>query len=63
MNEIAYYTKQLENSGMLEKVKCNTCGGEYTDPDSIQMVKDWLSKPDKYAPCPIISCPGQLEVI
>ncbi|MBA7484354.1 hypothetical protein ES707_19879 [subsurface metagenome] len=47
----------------MEKVKCNTCGAEYTDPDSIQTVKNWLSGPEGYAPCPNISCPGQLEVI
>ena len=63
MSELVHYIAQLEKSPNPEKVKCNTCGGEYDDPDSVQMVKGWLDGPESYAPCPIISCPGQLEVI
>lgn len=47
---------------MAEKVVCNVCGVEYTDEDSVRMVKDWLSKPDKYAPCPRIGCTGEMEL-
>lgn len=43
-----------------ERVVCNKCGATYTDPDSIQMVEEWLKR-DGYAPCPNISCSGQLE--
>lgn len=46
---------------MAEKVVCDKCGAEYTDPDTIKMVKDWLAK-DGYAPCPNIDCSGGLEI-
>ena len=42
------------------KVVCNKCGATYTDKDSIEMVKKWAE--EGYAPCPNISCPGQLEL-
>ena len=44
----------------MEKVVCNTCGAPYDDKESVELVKKWLE--DGYAPCPNISCPGQLEV-
>jgi len=47
---------------MTEKVRCSRCDAEYTDQDSIQMVKKWLED-DGYAPCPNISCPGQLAIV
>lgn len=48
---------------MTQYVWCNKCGAVYTDEESINMVKKWLAAPDKYAPCPKLSCDGQLEVI
>lgn len=47
---------------MPEYVRCNRCGAIYTDKPSIDMVKKWLQKDDHYAPCPVISCPGEMEV-
>ena len=46
---------------MAEKVRCKGCGREYTDEESVVMTKKWLEK--GYAPCPILSCNGQLEVV
>lgn len=45
---------------MAKVAKCNKCGAEYTDQESIDMVEQWQK--DGYAPCPNISCPGQLEI-
>ena len=46
---------------MPEIVKCDKCGATYEDRDSVEMVKRWKDK-DGYAPCPNISCSGQLKV-
>ena len=45
---------------MAKIVKCNVCGAEYDDEDSIQLVEEWQRA--GYAPCPNISCPGELEI-
>lgn len=45
---------------MPEKVVCGQCGATYTDPESIELAKKWIA--DGYAPCPNISCRGQLEL-
>jgi len=42
------------------KVVCNQCGATYDDKESIEMAKKWAE--EGYAPCPNISCPGQLEI-
>ncbi len=42
------------------KVICNRCGADYSDEQSIEQVKKWIA--DGYAPCPNLSCPGELEV-
>lgn len=45
---------------MAEKVVCNRCGAEYSDSESIELVKKWTA--EGYAPCPNLYCPGHLEV-
>lgn len=45
---------------MTEKAVCNKCGAEYIDKESIELVKKWTA--GGYAPCPNLSCPGQLEI-
>jgi len=45
-----------------EKVVCNKCGTTYDDEESIKMVKEWFNTGEGYAPCPVLSCPGQMEV-
>jgi len=47
---------------MAEVVRCNKCGAPYDDAESIEQVKKWKAEPDNYAPCPNISCPGEMEV-
>lgn len=47
---------------MTEKVVCNQCGAEYEDTESIEQVKRWNAEDDGYAPCPNISCSGEMEV-
>ena len=42
------------------KVVCKVCGAEYQDEESVALVKKWLE--NGYAPCPNISCPGEMEV-
>ncbi len=42
------------------KAVCNRCGVTYDDKGSIDMVRKWAE--EGYAPCPNISCPGQLEL-
>ena len=42
------------------KAVCNQCGATYDDKESMEMAKKWLE--DSYAPCPNISCRGQLEL-
>ena len=46
---------------MPDKVKCKGCKAEYSDKESVEQVKKWVE--EGYAPCPSISCPGQLEVV
>lgn len=43
------------------KAVCNQCKAEYTDLESIELARRWVA--DGYAPCPNISCPGQLMII
>lgn len=45
---------------MAEVVRCNKCGATYEDKESVELVKKW--KTEGYAPCPNISCPGEMEV-
>ena len=42
------------------KVICNQCGVTYEDNESIEMVKKWSA--EGYAPCPNLSCSGELEI-
>lgn len=55
----------------MEKLKCDRCGIEYTDKESILMAKrgeeEWGAlcrrdgdEPRGICPCPIIVCPGEL---
>ena len=44
-----------------EKVRCNSCGVEYEDEESVKMTKDWIGP--GYAPCPNIPCEGEFELI
>ena len=39
---------------------CNKCGATYDDSESIDMARKWIRA--GYAPCPNISCPGELEL-
>lgn len=55
--------KAEKEVNMSEYVRCNKCGVVYTDKGSIDMVKKWLAEPDKYAPCPMLSCDGQMEIV
>lgn len=52
---------QMELYVETPKVKCDKCGIEYTDTESVEMVKKWVS--DGYSPCPNIPCNGQLYVV
>lgn len=45
-----------------EFVQCNKCDTTYEDKESVELVKQWLSNDDKYAPCPNIGCSGQMEL-
>lgn len=47
----------------MEKVVCNRCRVEYTDEEDVTLVKKWKAEGDGYAPCPNLSCPGQMEVV
>ena len=48
---------------MAKKAVCSICGAEYTDAPSIELVEKWRSEGDGYAPCPNISCPGQMKIV
>ncbi len=52
---------EVKITRLVEKAVCSACGAEYTDQESINLVKTWRSTGD-YAPCPNLSCPGQLEI-
>ena len=43
------------------KAVCNQCGASYEDVESIELARKWIA--DGYAPCPNISCPGQLTIV
>ena len=45
---------------MSEVVRCNKCGATYEDKESVELVKKW--KTEGYAPCPNMSCSGQMGV-
>jgi len=45
---------------VVERAVCNKCGATYTDKESIEMVRKWIK--EGYAPCPNLSCPGQMEL-
>lgn len=53
---------EVESTHYTEKAVCSRCDAEYTDQSSIDMVKKWLAK-DNYAPCPNLSCCGQMAII
>ncbi|KKN37276.1 hypothetical protein LCGC14_0765140 [marine sediment metagenome] len=42
------------------KAVCNQCGASYEDVESIEQARKGIA--DGYAPCPNLSCPGELEV-
>lgn len=44
-----------------EKLICGKCGAIYRDQESINMAKQWRQEYG-YTPCPMLSCPGELEV-
>ena len=44
----------------MEAVRCKKCGATYTDEESVELAKKWIG--EGYAPCPNISCPGELEL-
>ena len=44
----------------MERAVCNKCGATYEDKESIDLVKKWLKT--GYAPCPNISCSGEMEI-
>jgi len=57
----------------LKKLKCNVCGVEYSDEEDFKfaekMSKAWAEscrsggvEPKGIAPCPNITCPGELVV-
>lgn len=43
------------------KAVCNQCGASYDDVESIELARKWIA--EGYAPCPNISCPGQLTIV
>ncbi len=43
------------------KAVCNQCGASFEDVESIEQARKWIA--DGYAPCPNISCPGQLTIL
>ncbi len=43
------------------KAVCNRCGERYEDVESIEQTRKWIAV--GYAPCPNISCPGQLTIV
>ena len=43
------------------KAVCDQCGATYDDAESIEQARKWIA--DGYAPCPNISCPGQLTIV
>lgn len=45
---------------MTRFVECNKCLARYDDEESVELVEKWIA--DGYAPCPNISCPGQLTI-
>ena len=45
---------------MTVKVVCNKCGETYEDKESIDLAKKWIK--EGYAPCPNITCQGELEI-
>jgi len=42
------------------KVVCNKCGLAYEDRESIKLAKKWIE--EGYAPCPNLTCQGELEL-
>ena len=58
--EIGQDDGQSTVESIMEKVVCNRCGEEYPDKESVDLAKEWIA--DGYAPCPNLSCPGELEV-
>ena len=42
------------------RVICNKCGATYEDQESIDLAKKWIAQ--GYAPCPNLSCQGELEI-
>jgi hypothetical protein len=46
---------------MDEIVACKVCKTKYSDKESIELTKKWIK--EGYAPCPNISCPGEMEVV
>ncbi|GAH24403.1 unnamed protein product [marine sediment metagenome] len=51
-------TSQVELTQV--KAICNQCGATYTDEESIDLAKKWIAQ--GYAPCPNLSCQGELEI-
>ena len=45
---------------MIVKVVCNKCGATYEDKESVELAKKWIK--EGYAPCPNITCQGELEL-
>ena len=46
---------------MAAKAVCSMCRAEYDDEESVELVRTWQK--DGYAPCPNLSCRGQLEIV
>ncbi len=42
----------------MEVTVCNKCGASYMDRESIELVEKWIK--EGYAPCPNLSCSGQM---
>lgn len=46
---------------MSDAVVCKVCKGVYRDQESVVQAKKWIQ--EGYAPCPMINCSGELELI
>jgi len=48
---------------MSDVAKCTKCGRVYDDKPSVDFIKRWLSQAGGYAPCPVITCRGSMEIL
>jgi len=44
------------------RIICSKCRAEYRDQESVDQAKKWKQE-NGYVPCPILNCPGEMEII